>query len=68
VTYQVGVLYFSDAGDTPTTATVLVWAGGELVSEMTTELPGPRYFWTVAAVALEGREITVTPIDEVTPL
>jgi hypothetical protein len=68
VTYQVGVLYFFDEEDRPTTATVRVWAGEELVREMTTDFPGPRHFWTVAAITLEGRDIKVTPIDEVRPL
>ena len=57
----------SASEDAPTTATVRVWAGGVLVSELTTEFPGPRLFWTVAAITLQGRQITVTPIDEIAP-
>jgi hypothetical protein len=67
-TYQVGVLDFSGSRETPTTATVRVWVRGQLVSELTTQFPGPLHFWTVAGISLQGQEITITPIDVVTPL
>lgn len=67
VSYTIGVQDFFNPEGGPTTATVRVWAGSALLSELTIELPDERWFWTVATVELQARNIVVTPINELNP-